>query len=395
MAGPFIITVPTNTLHLDAQRQAEASYTVFNESGRFLRGRARITPQDPLIGPWLTLEGEVERDFPVAGAYQYTVHLTVPVTAPAGTYSFRLDELGVANPDEDYTEGPYVSFAVLEPPPPPPPRKPLKSWLAFAGAVVGLISFFVLLVLAVFIGKSGLPLFTLVSLALLILVTAGVYVLASRTATTGIGEFLRGFLVGFSTAFNWLFGTILFIVLIQRLEWPPVIVAAVLALVNFVAVIGPLANSEAYQAVLAWTNWLRPLAWLVVGLGLLLFVLNLLGHLILGLIVKVPLFRITGFAADWKTGTFFAHGGFVSNLNPLHTGFNMGNFSFIDAASSTMHIEHEAGHSLNLGAFGSVFHFVGAIDENLIKRGRNAFSERLAASNDPADTEPNVIPMWA
>ena len=60
----------------------------------------------------------------------------------------------------------------------------------------------------------------------------------------------------------------------------------------------------------------------------------------------------------------------------------------------TWHLEHEAGHTLNLAAFGSIFHFIGPIDENVTGGDANAYSKRLAESNDPATTQPNIIPMW-
>jgi hypothetical protein len=62
----------------------------------------------------------------------------------------------------------------------------------------------------------------------------------------------------------------------------------------------------------------------------------------------------------------------------------MGNFSFVHYQATSTHMEHEVGHTLNLGAFGSLFHLVGAIDENLpvIGSGHKAFSELLAESND-------------
>ena len=70
----------------------------------------------------------------------------------------------------------------------------------------------------------------------------------------------------------------------------------------------------------------------------------------------------------------------------------MGNFCFVDRAHPHMEIEHEAGHTLNLAAFGSIFPLVGAIDENVIRNGANAFSERLADSNDPHAS--STLPMW-
>src|SRR6476661_5474911 len=119
-----------------------------------------------------------------------------------------------------------------------------------------------------------------------------------------------------------------------------------------------------------------PMSWLVLGLGLIFFVLSVLGHLVLALLFKVQFFSIKGVDVDWKTGTFFTLGGWISNLSPIDTAFNMSLFSYVDAASRSWHMEHEAGHTLNLAAFGSIFHFIGAINENVTGGGANAFSER-------------------
>jgi MFS family permease len=217
------------------------------------------------------------------------------------------------------------------------------------------------------------------------------YIIAALTATSDFGEFMRGLLIGVNTGLNVALANVIF----GQVFRPEVglIIAGVVGVINFLAVIGPVSNSEVYQGFLGWANWLMPMSWLVVGLGLLFYILNLIGGL-LHLIGKVEFCRIQSMAVDWKTGTFFTHGGWISNLNPIDTAFNMGAFSFVDNASSDMHIEHEAGHTLNLGAFGSVFHFIGAIDENVTGGGRNAYSERLAESNDPSTSQSNIIPMW-
>ena len=112
-------------------------------------------------------------------------------------------------------------------------------------------------------------------------------------------------------------------------------------------------------------------------------------------ILKWTFFEVIAFQTDWKTGTWFMKGGYVANLNPLHTAFNMGAFSFVDKSSGQFHIEHEAGHSLNLATFGWVFHFIGALDENVAGGGASAYSERIAESNVPGTSQGDVIAMWA
>jgi hypothetical protein len=115
MDNAFDITTATNTIRLDDQGRGEIAFTVFNASGRALRGRARVVAEDPAAEAWLALAGEAERKFDIASAQQYT-----------GSYPFRLDVVGVENPDAMYTQGPAVTFAVAEA---EPKRAPIRWWI--------------------------------------------------------------------------------------------------------------------------------------------------------------------------------------------------------------------------------------------------------------------------
>ncbi len=154
-----------------------------------------------------------------------------------------------------------------------------------------------------------------------------------------------------------------------------------------------MSRSEVFQGFLGWLCLLQPMSYLVAGLGLFFYLANLILHPV-ALITRTQYLRILGMRVDWKTGTFFQRGGLFSNMNLIDTAYNMGNFSFVDKAPGPWHIEHEAGHTLNLATFGSLFHLVGAIDENLTGGGANAFAERLAESNNPSTTQSNIIAMW-
>jgi uncharacterized protein (UPF0333 family) len=146
MANPFNITAATNTIHLDAKLQAQTAFTVNNNSGRAMRGRARIVAQNPASEPWITLPKEVERDFPIAGTHQYDVQIAVPTGSPAGSYPFRLDMVGTENPDEEFSQGPSVTFEV---PAPAPVKKPFPIWIPIVAVVAllvvgGVIAFLVI-----------------------------------------------------------------------------------------------------------------------------------------------------------------------------------------------------------------------------------------------------------
>lgn len=262
----------------------------------------------------------------------------------------------------------------------------LKSFVAFIGALIGIGA-----ITGLYFGLGV----SWISLAIVVGVTILGYIIAaigaaSRSSISGFGEFMRGWLVGLNVGLN---GFLSFALInsVGGLQ-AAIPVAIGIGLINFLSVFGPISRNEVFQGFLGWFTWLMPMSWLVVGLGLTFYLICFLGHAFT--VGKAPYLRVQALAADWKTGTFFVKGGLISNMNPIDTAFNMGNFSFVDYKSGAWHKEHEAGHTLNLAAFGSIFHLIGALDENVFRRGANAFAERLAESNSSGTSGSN-IPMWA
>jgi hypothetical protein len=119
MARVFDITAASDTVRLDGNGQGDIAFTASNVSGRPLRGRANLVPQDAASKAWLSVSGGPERDFPGGGTQQFSVKVAVPPGTKAGKYNFRLDVVSVQNPDEDYTQGPNVAVSVTLAPPPP------------------------------------------------------------------------------------------------------------------------------------------------------------------------------------------------------------------------------------------------------------------------------------
>jgi hypothetical protein len=136
MANPFSITAATDTIPLDAQGRGSITYTVSNVSGQPRRGRARLVPSDPTQASWLKVEGEVERSFTADGTHQYTVRVAVPPGTPAGRSMFGLDVVSVENPDEEWSQGPRVGFAIA---PSVPAKKPFPWWIVVVLAGVLLV----------------------------------------------------------------------------------------------------------------------------------------------------------------------------------------------------------------------------------------------------------------
>lgn len=255
----------------------------------------------------------------------------------------------------------------------------VKTWMVILGGftAVGL------LFLLYFLTKNTLITFCTYGGAMLLF-----YILAAATvsAATGFSEFVRGMLVGLNSTMN---GVLLFYVVNQLgLTSLALGLAIGFFVVNFLAVFSWISQFEVYQAIIGWVNWCLPMSWPIILLGLLFLVFSLLLASITGF--QVDYLSLKGVKVDWPTGTIFIKGGLISNINIWDTAFNMGNFVFVDMNSTDWHIEHESGHSLNLAAFGFIFHFIGAVDEWVFRQG-NAYSERLADSNAAL---PNNIPMW-
>lgn len=120
MSTPFAITAASNSLFLDEDRAGEVTFTVSNQSGRAIEGRARLVVEEAEAEAeteaeaWVRLRGAAQRTFAIAGTEQYTAVIEVPEEAPGGSYTLRLDMVGEERPDEQYVEGPRVRFEVAE-----------------------------------------------------------------------------------------------------------------------------------------------------------------------------------------------------------------------------------------------------------------------------------------
>ena len=71
-----------------------------NALGRAITARARIQRDKPAALAWFSLAGDAEVPFAVSQSHQYNIQIEVPPDAAPGSYSFRLDVVGVENPDE-------------------------------------------------------------------------------------------------------------------------------------------------------------------------------------------------------------------------------------------------------------------------------------------------------
>ena len=245
------------------------------------------------------------------------------------------------------------------------------SFWSVVGAIVGVIA--AIAVAALFIVCPILGVIALIG------IVAVSYIVADATAGTGFGEFMRGFMIGLNAGLNAIIATALF---------GPVVGIA-LGVINFLAAFDTIAASPVYQGILGWSSWLMPMSWLATGVGLLFFVINLV---VAGVTLnQVSAVSISSISIDWGTGTIMTSGGLIRPAGGS-TGFNLGNFVFLSPGSTAG--QHETGHTLNVAAYGAIFHYIGAIDENVVPgRGAGAYAERFADSHDP--TTAGTLPTWA
>jgi RHS repeat-associated protein len=246
------------------------------------------------------------------------------------------------------------------------------SFWSVLGAVVGVIVGVALAVAAVaLIVMTGGAAAVLIGIAAALIgagIVAGSYAIANANRGTGLGEFFRGFMIGFNAGANAVIATVLF---------GPVVGVA-LGVINFLAAFDTIAGNRVFQGILGWSSWLMPMTWLVTGIGLVMYVINLI---VAGVTLNswAPA-RISSLSIDWSTGTLVMTGGLIRS-GGSSPAFNMGHFVFLKPGSTDL--QHELGHTLSLAAYGWAFHYVGAIDENVTGGGSTAFAEVLADSHDP------------
>lgn len=250
------------------------------------------------------------------------------------------------------------------------------SFWTVLGGIVGVVVGIAVAVLTIAAFASGIG-FALLAVGLIVGLTIAGYAGAAAARGTPFGDFLKGMLIGFNAGLNLTFGIALL---------GPVIGIA-LGVINFLAVFDGIRQNEVYQGILGWSSWLMPMSWVVNGLGLVFFAINLI--LAAVTLNQVGGLAITHIRIDWATGSLIMKGGAFADANPIDTAYDMGNFVFVDSATTAAddHVPHELGHTLSLGAFGSAVHLIGFVDEMFLGNGSGAWTERMADSNAGAGTD--------
>lgn len=255
------------------------------------------------------------------------------------------------------------------------------SFWSVVGAIVGVI---VAVALAVAVVALSVVTCGAFAVALGIVLAIGIvsvsYVVAKNNAGTGVGEFFRGFMIGFNAGLNAIIATAIF---------GPVI-GITLGVINFLAAFDSIAGNKVYQGILGWASWIMPMSWLATAVGLIFFAINLIAAAVTGNSGAAKIDRI---GIHWETGTLVMEGGLIHAFGS-GIAFNLGNVAFLNSGHSDAEL-HETGHALGVAAFGSIFHFVGAIEQAADTTNHTSYSEHLAESHDPAKlSDPETQHMW-
>jgi hypothetical protein len=148
--APFTVTAPPE-LMLGPTRAGTTTFTVTNLTGRPVRARMIPRGQNGAADAWMAVNGETEVPMGVATTVTVNVSVTVPETAPGGTYTLLLDV--VPEDDTETVIGQSVSFTA----PPPTPVVVKRDWhwlrlvLIIVAGLLALIGLAVLILIIVLV----------------------------------------------------------------------------------------------------------------------------------------------------------------------------------------------------------------------------------------------------
>jgi hypothetical protein len=137
--GSFEVNPVSSTVVLDPFRRGRATFTVTSRASRTLRAKVRPVALQSSQQEWFKVQGPPERDIVGGVTLQAIVDVEVPATVPFGHYLFRLDVVGIDNPDEDTASSSAVAFDISTKVPPPAQVR-AAYWETVSGAAVGAIA---------------------------------------------------------------------------------------------------------------------------------------------------------------------------------------------------------------------------------------------------------------
>lgn len=135
--GPATVALTDQTVKGKPVRAGTATFSVTNKTSQPLACHLDVQPQGDAKAEWFEIMGEAQRNFAVSETQKIAVNIQVPQTATPGDYRFRFRAVNVNDPDNDYTESPVATFAVVAAS--DRGKKPFPWWIVIVGAVVLLL----------------------------------------------------------------------------------------------------------------------------------------------------------------------------------------------------------------------------------------------------------------
>lgn len=132
----FTVTEVSSAVAVDELRHGHATFTVHSEVSRLLRARARPVAIAPSQPGWFQVRGPAEQAIAPGATIQVVVDIAVPAAAAFGRYLFRLDVVGLENPDEDSAHSSAVAFEIRTSAP-QPAQVPQGYKETLAGSAIG------------------------------------------------------------------------------------------------------------------------------------------------------------------------------------------------------------------------------------------------------------------
>lgn len=206
------------------------------------------------------------------------------------------------------------------------------------------------------------------------------YAAASRWQQRDVGEWFRGSMVGLNAGLNG--------ILIYVLSGNLILAGGIMTLLTAGSAL-VISRNHVYHVLLGWANWFLPMSWLVTGLGMLIFFVNITLAPV-GFLLKIRRLQLR-IGMHTHSSSIIMYGGMIRPLLQFN-GFNMGNFIFINPGREKLLI-HEIGHLFSLSVMGWLFHYIGGLDEGFLQAdSREALAEYLADSySNPTES---VLSMW-
>lgn len=128
---------PTDDILTLQQGKGAAGFSVRYMGEGAVEARAEVVALQGAKQDWLQMAQPATKAMQSNQTQTFKALVNVPPGTPAGRYGLRLDVMSVENTDEEYNQGPVISFEVAETAAAPPKKdKGFPWWIVIVAAVV-------------------------------------------------------------------------------------------------------------------------------------------------------------------------------------------------------------------------------------------------------------------